>query len=131
MAFTAARGVPSMNTKDFNPPTIADREEMQVVQKLATNDSSNPITLSAICIGLLSLATMLGVRLQRGVRPATVLASGDGLGPLMPMNTASALGDNVMEMKTQDPMHKVNSSRVGWEQLSSQNSHPLTVCYAG
>jgi len=25
----------------------------------------------------------------------------------------------------------VNPSRVGWEQLSSQNSHPLTVCYAG
>merc|ERR1719399_277370 len=25
----------------------------------------------------------------------------------------------------------VNPSRVGWEQLSSQKSHPLTVCYAG
>jgi elongation factor Ts len=49
-----------------------------------------------------------------------------------------------MEMKTEDPnirhsaavletspTHKVNSSRVGWGQLSSQNSHPLTVCYAG
>jgi hypothetical protein len=62
----------------------------------------------------------------------------------MPMNTASALGDNVMEMKAQDPnidhseavletrpTQKVNSSRVGWGQLSSQDSHPLTLCYAG
>jgi hypothetical protein len=86
--------------------------------------------LSAIGIGLLSLAAMLGVRLQRRLQPATVLASSAGLGPLMPRNTASALGDNAMEMKSEDP-HKVNSSRVGWGQLSSQNSRPLTHCYAG
>merc|ERR1719327_2239330 len=123
---------PSLNRvkQDFHPPTIADREEKQAVQKLVTNDSSNPITMSAIGIGLLSTVTMLGVRLQRRLQPATVLASSGGLGPLMPMNTASALGDNVMEMKSQDP-HKVNSSRAGWGQLSSQNSHPLTNCYAG
>jgi hypothetical protein len=112
------------------------------VQKLVTDDSSKPITSSAIGIGLLSLATMLGIRLQRRFQPANVLASSGGLGPLMPMNTASALGDNVMEMKTQDPnincsaavletrrTHKVNSSRVGWGQLSSQSSRPLTLCY--
>merc|ERR1719271_1508885 len=100
--------------------------------------------LSAIGIGLLSLATMLGVRLQRRVQPATILASSNGLGPLMPMNTASALGDNVMEMKSQDPNMnysaaalesrpalKVKTDRVGWGQQSSQNSHPLTLCYAG
>merc|ERR1719324_97473 len=58
----AARGEPSVNTKDFNPPTTADREEMQVVQKLYTNESSNPMTLSAIGVGLLSLGIMLGVR---------------------------------------------------------------------
>jgi GTP-binding protein len=107
-------------TKDVNPPTIADRELI--------NYSINPITLSAIGIGLLSLVTLLGVRLRRGLQPVTVLANSSGSGPLMPMNTASALGDNVMEMKTQD---KVNNSRVGWGQLSSQNSHPSTVRYAG
>jgi magnesium-protoporphyrin O-methyltransferase len=111
--------------------TFTSRKEKQAVQKLLANDSSNPITLSAIGIGLLSLATMLGVRLQRGLQPATVLASSGGLGPVMPMNTASALGDNAMEMKTQVPMHNSNPSRVGWGQLSSQNSHPLTVCSAG
>jgi acetyl esterase/lipase len=138
MAFTTAREEPSISTEDFNPPTIADREEKQAVQKLVTNDSSNPMTLSAIGIGLLSLAMMLGVRLRRGLQPASILASSGGLGPVRPINTASDLGDYVMEMKSQDPninfsaamletrpMHKVNSSRVGWGQLSSQNSQPL------
>jgi hypothetical protein len=124
----------------FNAPTIADREEKQAMQKLFINDNSSPITLSAIGIGLLSLATMLGVRLRRGLQPATVLSSNGGLGPLMPMtmNTVCTLGDNVMEMEIQDPnisnsaavletrpMHKVNSSRVGWGQPPSQNSHAL------
>merc|ERR1719324_1090703 len=64
----------------------------------------------AIGVGLLSLVTMLGFRLRRG-------------------NTASALGENLMEMKSQDS--NVNSSRVGWGQLtSSQNTQPLTLCYA-
>jgi hypothetical protein len=113
---------------------------MQAVQKLVTDDSSSPITLSAIGIGLLSLATMLGVRLQRGLQPVAIRASSGGLGPLMPMNTASALGDNVMEMKYQDPKinynaavlatrsaHKVKSNRVGWGQLPSQNSCSRTA----
>jgi hypothetical protein len=141
MAFTAARGEPSISTKDVNPPIIADREENQAVQKLVTTDSSNAITLSVIGIGLLSVATMLGVRLQRRLQPATVLASSGGLEPVMPMNTASALG--VTEMKSQDPnincsaamletrpMHNMNSSRVGWGRQSSQNSRPLTLCYS-
>jgi len=72
------------------------------------------------------------------LQPATVLASSSGLGPIMPMNTASALGDHAMEMQFQDsaavletrPEHKVKSNRVGWGQLSSKNSRPLTFCYA-
>jgi len=133
MAFTAARGEPSISTKDVNSPIIADREEKQAVQKLLSNDGSNSITVSAIGIGLLSLATMLAVRLRRGLQPATV----------MPMNIAPAQGDNVMEMKSQDPnincsaamletrpTHNMNSSRVGWGQQSSQNSRPLTLCYS-
>merc|ERR1719311_1932248 len=48
-----------------------------------------------------------------------------------------------MEMQSQDlnmndsaavlenrPAHKVKSNRNGWGQLSSQNSRPLTLCYA-
>merc|ERR1719389_154737 len=101
MAFTPARGEASK---------IAEREGKQAVQKLLANDSMNPISSYAIGIGLLSLVAMLGVRLRRGLQPATVLASSGGHGPLMPMNTASALGDNVMEMKTQDPHVSYNAA---------------------
>jgi len=103
-------GAEALSTKDVNPPTIAD--------------SSNPITLSAIGIGLLSLATLLGARLQRGLQPATIIASSGGLAPLMPMNTASALGDNIMEMQL-PAVQQVQSNRVGWGQLSPQDSCPL------
>jgi len=105
----------------------ADREEKQAVQKLLSNDSYSPITLSAIGVGLLSLVTMLGVHLRRGLQPATIPASSAGLD--LPMNMSSALCDNAMEMKSQDSNAKY-AARVGWGQLSSQNSHPLTPCYA-
>jgi hypothetical protein len=116
MAFTPARGGPSK---------IADREEKQAEQKVLGNYSMNPISFSAIGIGLLSLATMLGVRLRRGLQPAAILASSAGLGPDMPLNMSSALGDSVMEMKSQDSHVKYSAARVGWGQLSSQNSRPL------
>jgi len=88
--------------------------------------SMHPISLSAIAIGLLSLVTILGVRLRKGLQPVTIPASSAGFD--LPMNTSSALGDNVMEMRSQDP--NVNDeARVGWGQLSSQNSYPLTPCY--
>merc|ERR1719428_2734472 len=77
-----------------------------------SNNNISPISLTAIGIGMLSIVTMLVVRLQRGLQPAT------------------ALGDNLMEMKSQDSNVKVNSSRVGWGQLSSQSPQPLTPCYA-
>ena len=72
--------------QDINPPTIADREERQDVQKLLTNDSSTRISLSAIGIGLLSLVTMLGVRLRRGLQPDTIIASSSGREDDMPKN---------------------------------------------
>merc|ERR1719482_2261347 len=58
------------------------------------------------------------------MQPATIIASSGGLGPLVPMNTASALGDNVMEMQL-PAVQQVKSNRVGWGQLSSQDSCPL------
>jgi len=103
----------------------SDREEKQAVPQLLANDSNSPITLSVIGIGLLSLVTMLGVRLHRGLQPATILAGSAGLD--LPMNTSSALGDNAMEMKSQDSNVKY-AAKVGWGQ--PQNSHPLTPCYA-
>merc|ERR1719352_1596546 len=77
-----------------------------------SHNNISPISLTVIGIGMLSIVTMLVVRLRRGLQPAT------------------ALGDNLMEMKSQDSNVKVNSGRVGWGQLSSQSPQPLTPCYA-
>jgi predicted unusual protein kinase regulating ubiquinone biosynthesis (AarF/ABC1/UbiB family) len=139
MAYT-----PWINAKDIDPPKIAEKEVEQVVQKIVNDsDSYKTISLSAIGIGLLSLVLMIGVRLRRGVQPATALTSSSGPGLDMPINTVSALGDNIMEMKSEGsninhsaavlettPSSKVNSGRIGWGQLSSQRSDSLTPCYA-
>merc|ERR1719353_2778487 len=122
-----ARGETSIRAKDFDPPKIENSEEKEAAQKLVAHDSNDLISLSAICIGLLSLAMMLGVRLRRGLQPATVLASSGELGLDMPMNTASAVGDNALETR---PANNLDSSSVGWGQLPSQNSRPLTLLYA-
>jgi hypothetical protein len=118
------RASPSTIVEDSDTPKIADREEAQAVQKLLARESYSPIALSAIGIGLLSLVTMLGLRLRRGLQPA------GGVGPDIGMNMVSALGDNVMEMKSQDSDAKVDSGRVGWGQLPSNNAQPQTLCYA-
>merc|ERR1719353_708927 len=118
-AMASARGEPSISIKDFHSPKIADREDKQ-----GANDSYNPMTLSVVGIGLVSLMTMLGVRLRRGLQPT------GGLGLDMPMNMVSAPGHNVMEMKSQDSNINVNSGRVGWGQLPSNNSRPQTLCCA-
>jgi hypothetical protein len=143
MAFAAARVEPLASSKDFVLPKMADRKETEAAQKLLSHESSNTVALSAIGIGLLSLVTMLGVHLRRGLQPATILASSGRLGPDMSIDTASALGDNAMEMKSQISSDtctaavletripcNVNSIRVGWGQLSSPNSLSRTVCSA-
>jgi LPXTG-motif cell wall-anchored protein len=100
-------------------PKIAAWEEKQAVQKLPATGSNDPISLSIFGIGLVSFVTMLGLTLRRALQPATIPTNSGGLGLDMPM----------MEMKSQDS-HKISSSRVGWGQLSSQNTHPSTLCYA-
>jgi hypothetical protein len=124
---TAAREESVMNTKD---------EERAVQKLLASGTNSTHITLSAIGIGFLALAAMLGARLRR----RQAISSG-GLGSDLSMNMEPVLRDNLMEMNPQglqmnsaaalETKHpgEETSRRVGWSQLSSQNSEPLTVCY--
>jgi len=100
-------------------PNIAAWEEKQAVQTLPATGSNDPISLSIFGIGLVSFVTMLGLTLRRALQPATIPTNSGGLGLDMPM----------MEMKSQDS-HRMSSSRVGWGQLSSQNSRPSTLCYA-
>merc|ERR1719191_2322353 len=108
----AAGAEPSIGTKDFDLPKIADREEKKAVQKLAATESNGHLGLHAMFASLLWLGVMLGVRTQ---------------GRSAGMNTASALGDNVLEMRSSQ---HGDSSSVGWGQRSSQHSEPLTLCYA-
>merc|ERR1719377_156535 len=102
-----------LNTQDF--------EEEKAVQKIVTNDSNMPISLAAIGIGLVSLAAMLGFRMRRGLQTATVLGSD------MSVAMAPASGDNFLELHGSASQ---NSRSAGWGQMSSQNSSPLTPCYA-
>jgi len=74
---------PSISTKDVKLPEI----EGKAVQEMSAIDKSTPMSLYAIGVGLLSLVTMLGARMQRGMQPGNILAPG--------------LGDNLMEMKSQ------------------------------
>merc|ERR1711904_117998 len=100
-----------------------DFEEEKAVQKIVANDSNMSISLAVIGIGLLSLVTMFGVRMQRGLQSASVLGSD------MSLAMAPAPGDNFLELESQGSASQ-NSRSVGWGQMSSQNSHPLTPCYA-
>jgi hypothetical protein len=127
MGFRAVREESLISTKEFNLPKIGDQEGMKAVQKLFVNGSNTPITLSAIGIGLLTLATMLGVGIRKMLQPATVAASSGALGSVS-KNMAPGLGDNIMEMQaessgisgavaceTRHP-NKETSGKVGWGQ---------------
>jgi len=100
---------PTTQGQDFDLPKTAGNEEEKAAQKLLANGSNTPVTLSAIGVGLLALATMLGVRMRRGLQPASVLAS------------------PIMEMKSQG---SDAAPTVGWGSLPSQSSRPLTPAYA-
>merc|ERR1719428_1516847 len=89
----------------------AQAQEKQAAQELLANKSYDRISLSVFGIGLVSFVTMLGLSLWRALQPATI-----------PTNTVSALGGQVMEMKSQESNVRVNSGRVGWGNLSSQST---------
>jgi len=103
---SAKHGPVTDNIQGATPFTVVDDKPLLH----PTAQKQDPLSLSAIGVGLLSLVTMLGVHLRRRLQP-------------------SALGDNVMEMQSEDS-HKMSSSRVGWGQLSAQNTRPSTLCYA-
>jgi len=73
-------------------------EEEKAAQKMLGNESNMPVSLSAIGIGMVSLAAMLGLslrgRIQRGLQSA---ATGDMSVPLF---------DNALELETQDMLRE-------------------------
>jgi hypothetical protein len=92
---------PTTQGQDFDLPKTAGNEEEKAAQKLLANGNNTHMTLSAIGVGLLALATMLGVRIVRGLRPATILASG--------------AAENIMEMKSE-----AVPGRFEWDPLELQ-----------
>jgi len=104
-----AQGAPSMSIKDLDMPKIASKEEEKAAEKLFANGNSTPITLSALGVGLLALVTMLGVRMQRGLRPVS-----DPSAPL--------LGGNIMEMQSQGSSDKWQPAIFAVDPSSNLNS---------
>jgi hypothetical protein len=98
-AFTSASGMPAVTTK----------EEENAAQKLLANGNNTPITLSAIGVGLLALVTMLGVRMQRGLRPG--------------------LNDNIVEMKSEDS--SINSVAFGEDISELKHGRIATLAALG
>jgi hypothetical protein len=77
-----------------SPFTIVDDTPvLHPATQVQDSTAFTPMSLAAIGIGLLSLVTVLGFRLRRGLQPA-------------------ALGDNVMELKSQDSHVKGTPARV-------------------
>merc|ERR1719247_3732896 len=111
-----------MDSRAAREESMISTEEEKAAQKLFANGNNTPSTLSAIGVGLLALVMVLGVRIRRGLQPATVLASS---GADMSINMAPGLGDNIMEMKSQG---LDSAPTVGWGSLPSQSSRPLTPC---
>merc|ERR1719399_299458 len=62
------------NVKEFQSSEIAAREEEKSAQTVFANDSSMPITLPAIGVGLLALVTMIVARMRTGA--TSVVAPG-------------------------------------------------------
>jgi hypothetical protein len=109
--FASTKREPSMNTKDFDIPKNAAKEEVRDAQKLLANDSNTQISLSAVGVGLLASVMMLGVHLRRWLQPGTIVASSSVGGSDMSINMVPAFGDSAsnMEMKSQGS----NTSSVG------------------
>jgi geranylgeranyl pyrophosphate synthase len=83
-AFTSAGAMPLVNTRDFEPPKIADKEEekalQEALQKLLDHRSKKwreeaiqILLWSSVGVGLLILGAFQGFRMWRGVQPATAI----------------------------------------------------------
>merc|ERR1719353_2242738 len=93
-------------------PAIAIKEEEKAAQKLLPDGKNTPMTLYAVGVGLFALVMMLGVRLRRGLRPATVLASNGALVSDMSTKMVPGLGDNNLEMKSHT-LSSINDAALG------------------
>jgi len=125
------KAVSNMGDKSYT--IVSDREAEKDVQKLLTDGNGNTdITLSAIGVGLLALAAMLGVRMRRGLQSSTEADMSVNMAPVMEMKSQGSdiNGAAPLEMPH---LGTETSRRVGWGQLASENfqkSLPHILCAA-
>jgi len=112
---------------------VSDREAEKDVQKVFTNGNGNTsFTLSAIGVGLLSLAAMLGVRMRRGLQSSTETDMSVNMAPVMEMKSQGSDINGAAPLETPH-LGTETSRRVGWGQLASENfqkSLPHILCAA-
>lgn len=101
MALASPKEETLINTKDFDAPKIAAKEEARAVEKMFANGNNTDMTFLSICAGLLSLVMVLGRRKLRELQEGTVLISSSATGSDMSINMAAGLGDNITEMTSQ------------------------------
>ena len=90
-------------------------------QKLLPKGNNTPMFLCAVGAGLFVLVMMLRVRIRRGLRPVTVLASNGALASDMSRQMVPGLGDNILEMKSHASGY-LNSAAFGQGISDSQGS---------
>lgn len=119
---------PLANTKDFEPSTIIDKEEQRAAEKMLAHDSSRSISISAIGVMVLTLVTLLGIRVRRELDKVVIFTPGSG------ESMAPASDSNALEMKASQPSFSVE--KLGWDQQAAKklqaakNAGPLTLAYA-
>jgi hypothetical protein len=119
---------PLANTKDFELSTIIDKEEQRAAEKMLAHDSSRSISISAIGVMVLTLVTLLGIRVRRELDKVVIFTPGSG------ESMAPASDSNALEMKASQPSFSVE--KLGWDQQATKklqaakNAGPLTLAYA-
>jgi len=98
-------------------PEALSGESDKEQEKLLTHESNKSIALPAIGIALLSVAAMLGVRMQRGMQQATTPA---GIDMSIPLATVS--GGNTLDCKSERALAKVKHT--AWDPLGLGEGAP-------
>jgi len=81
--------------------------------KLLSNESNNPVGLSAIAVAMLSLAAMVGVRMRRRMQPAIALAGSSMHG----IDMSEQFLQSSERAYAKDIHADINSSSVLWDPL--------------
>jgi predicted DsbA family dithiol-disulfide isomerase len=113
-----------LQRKDFHSIEVSDKDEAQFpMQKLLLADSNNSMGFSIVFLALMTLATMLGLRLRRRFQPHAQIAGMDAVIP-------PVLHEDVLELPSQGTS---GAARVApWRPQREMRGRavPITLRYA-